>query len=101
MPITTRNIAKGVPPRLHGPKSKSRKRVRAGSDSSENSAPKPKAKKKNKHWHEVVETESEVEEVEDVDPPMQEVEDDTIQVSDEAANKQEVSTIIRCTCPTH
>jgi len=104
MPITTQNIAKGVPPRLHEPKSKSRKRVRIDSlDSSEDSAPKPKVKKKKKQLCKEVETEPEVEEVEDdVDPPAQEVEEvDTIQVTSDGADEHEVSTFIRCTGPTH
>jgi len=98
MTITTWNIAKGVPPRLHEPKfkTKSQKRVRSdSSDSSEDSLQKPKVKKKKKKWPcKEVETESEVKEVEDTGLPIQEVEEvDTIQVSDEAEllDEEEVS----------
>jgi len=92
MPITTRTIAKGVPPRVHEPKGKakakpqakqanttkpSRKRVASESKSEEaEDEAEPRAKKKrNTTHHRSEESQSEVEFVEDgANPPEEEVE---------------------------
>jgi len=92
MPITTRTIAKGVPPRVHEPKGKakprvnqanttttkpSRKRVPSESEGEElEDDTEPRAKKKrNTTRHPIDESESDVELVEEnTGPPEEEVE---------------------------
>ena len=109
MPITTRTIAKGVPPRVHEPKGKakakrqakqakntkpSRKRVASDSESEVNDEAEPRAKKKqNTTHHQSEESQSESELVEDnVEPPEEEVESvDGAAHGSEVPDEQEVS----------
>src|SRR6266545_3658530 len=106
MPITTRTIAKGVPPRVHKPKGKakqqtkqahtSRKRVASESEGEElEDETEPRAKKKRNTTHrQIEESESEVELIEEnAQPPEEEVESvDETRGSEEVPDEQEVST---------
>ena len=109
MPITTRTIAKGVPPRVHEPKSKakkqaarkqahttkqSHKRVVSESEGKELEAEtEPRAKKKQRQ--QIEEPESEIELVEEnAQPAEEEVENvDETCASEEVPDEQEVSTV--------
>ena len=109
MTITTRTIAKGIPPRVHAPKGKAKplakktnttkttkSHKRAASDSendeestSNDSEPPPK---KNTKRRRIEDLESEVEVVEDVEPPEEDVEDVDDGIGEERPNEHEVST---------
>jgi hypothetical protein len=112
MPITTRTIAKGVPPRVHEPKGKAKarpkqantteqssKRVASEPDSEEledATEPARVKKKRNTTPQQIEDSESEVELVGNAEPPDEDVESvDGTRNREELSNEQEVSTI----CP--
>jgi hypothetical protein len=107
MPITTRTIAKGAPPRVHKPKAKakprtkqanttqpSRKRLASESESNEfEDMSKLRARKKqNTTGQQIEDSESEVELVDNAEPSDEEVESvDETHGSKEVPTEQEVS----------
>jgi hypothetical protein len=111
MPITTRTIKKGIPPRLHKPKSKphpkkpnlkkGRKRDASDDDEepeSDGSELEAKKAKKKASKRRRTESEDDVEVIEDDVQPEQEIEDVDVENGreDEPTDEQEVSSTIHC-----
>ena len=108
MPTTTQTIAKGVPPRVHEPKVKAKPQAKQANTTQpshkwvasksefdeleETTKPRPK-KKHNTTCQWIEESKSEVELVNNSDPPKEEVENvDEMHGSEEVPTEQEVST---------
>jgi hypothetical protein len=106
MPITTRTIAKGVPPRVHEPKGKAKPRVKKANTSTAKPSLKrvasesedeelengsePRLKKKQNTTHQPIEeSESDIEVEENTGPPEEEVED--LDETHASSDVQEVS----------